>query len=144
MNAMTKTPAGGPPDVQPPRQDWALVVPDHQLIRIIGQGSGGQVWLARNVLGTYRAIKIMRASPASQSALENEFKGIANYEPLSRLHDGLVDILQVGCNREMGYFYYVMELADDAVNGQSIDPRRYVPRTVAQDMTRHNRLPIPE
>jgi hypothetical protein len=29
------------------------------LIRRIGQGSYGEVWLARNVMGTYRAVKIV-------------------------------------------------------------------------------------
>ena len=32
---------------------------DHELIRRIGQGSYGEVWLARNVMGTYRAVKIV-------------------------------------------------------------------------------------
>ncbi len=36
-------------------------------MRVIGEGSGGQVWLARNTLGAYRAIKIVlracRAQP---------------------------------------------------------------------------------
>ena len=37
------------------------VVPDHEVLRRIGGGSGGQVWLARNALGSYRAIKVVRA-----------------------------------------------------------------------------------
>src|SRR5438270_12031943 len=43
---------------------------------------------------------------------EREFKGIQKFEPISRSHEGLVDILQVGGTEE--YFYYIMELADDA------------------------------
>jgi hypothetical protein len=31
----------------------------------------------------------------------------------SRTHDGLMDVLQIGRNDAEGYFYYVMELADD-------------------------------
>ena len=34
-------------------------VPDHELIRLIGKGSYGEVWLGRNTLGTYRAVKIV-------------------------------------------------------------------------------------
>jgi len=34
------------------------------------------------------------------------------FEPISRSHEGFVDILQIGRNDEAGYFYYVMELAD--------------------------------
>ena len=141
---MSKPPAGRPPDARPHRPKFAPVVSDHQLIRIIGEGSGGQVWLATNVLGTYRAVKVVYGSCRNRKALEREFNGILKYEPLSRQHDGLVDILQVGYNHEAGYFYYVMELADDAINGQSFDPQKYIPRTLAQDMTRRRRLPIGE
>ena len=88
-------------------------IPDHELLRCIGRGSYGGVWLARNKLGTYRAVKIVyRSTFEGSRPFEREFKGIQKFEPLSRSHEGLVDILQVGSTEE--YFYYVMELADDA------------------------------
>jgi hypothetical protein len=34
-------------------------VHDHELLRIIGQGAYGDVWLARNILGEYRAVKVV-------------------------------------------------------------------------------------
>ena len=34
-------------------------IPDHELLRCIGQGSYGEVWLARSVLGEFRAIKVV-------------------------------------------------------------------------------------
>ena len=34
-------------------------IPDHELLRCIGEGSYGQVWLARNVMGEARAVKIV-------------------------------------------------------------------------------------
>ena len=141
---MSKPPTDRPPGAKPHQPESAPVVPDHELIRIIGKGSSGQVWLATNLLGTYRAIKVVYGPPGSRRGLEREFNGILKYEPLSRLHDGLVDILHVGYNHEAGYFYYVMELADDADDGQLIDPQQYVPRTVALDMMRRGRLPIGE
>jgi hypothetical protein len=52
--------------------------------------------------------------PYSPQPFERELSGIRKFEPISRLHDGLVDILQVGRNDQSGYFYCVMELADDA------------------------------
>src|SRR5436309_7316310 len=89
------------------------VIPDHQLLRRIGGGSYGEVWLARNKLGTLRAIKIVyRSTFEDARPFEREFKGIQKFEPISRSHEGLVDILQVGGTDD--YFYYVMELADDA------------------------------
>src|SRR5213595_3438702 len=90
-------------------------VPDHELLRRIGGGSYGEVWLARNVLGDYRAVKVIyRAKFEHDRAFEREFEGIQKFEPISRLHESQVDILHVGRNDEAGYFYYVMELADDA------------------------------
>jgi len=101
----------GPDPVPPP-------VPDHQLLRRIGGGSYGDVWLARNVVGTFRAVKLVyRSSFSSARPYEREFHGMQNYEPVSRRHEGLVDILQIGRNDEEGFFYYVMELADDAAGG---------------------------
>src|SRR5881397_1206102 len=88
-------------------------IPDHELIREIGRGSYGEVWLARNALGTYRAIKIVyRQTFVHDRPYEREFSGIQKSEPISRAHEGLVDILQVGRNDQAGFFYYVMELAD--------------------------------
>lgn len=120
-------------------------IPEHELIRPIGRGSGGTVWLARNSLGTFRAVKIIRAESTRRGlSFQGELNGVHKFEPVSRLHDGLVDILQVGGSEDAGYFYYVMELADDVDTGQMIDPERYVPRTLAQDMRQRGQLPIAE
>src|ERR1041384_7027286 len=97
----------------------APTVPDHQLLRRIGRGAYGEVWLARNVLGLYRAVKIVyRSSFEHNRPFEREFEGIQKFEPISRTHESQIDILHVGRNDEGGYFYYVMELADDAGRGQ--------------------------
>lgn len=120
-------------------------VPDHQIIRLIGSGSGGDVWLAKNALGTYRAIKIVQERAFKQRRpFEREFHGVLQFEPVSRLHDGLVDVLQVGHNEAAGYFYYVMELADDIATGQMIIPECYYPRTLEYDFRQRSRLPIGE
>jgi len=90
-------------------------IPDHALLRRIGEGSYGEVWLARNVMGTLRAVKIVhRASFDHDRPYEREYAGIQKFEPVSRNHNGFVDILQIGRDDEAGYFYYVMELADGA------------------------------
>jgi serine/threonine protein kinase len=133
-----QTGAPVPPPVPP-------VVPDHELIRIIGGGGSGEVWLARNVLGMCRAVKVVHARAFGQRRnFEREFNGVLKFEPVSRWHDGLMDILQVGCNDAGGYFYYVMELSDDVNTGQIIVPEQYVPRTLAYDQRQRHRLPIGE
>src|SRR5262245_57068567 len=93
-------------------------IPDHELLRPIGGGSYGEVWLARNVMGTLRAVKVVyRQTFESERPYEREFSGIQKFEPISRSHQGFVDILQVGRNDPAGYFYYVMELADPVEAG---------------------------
>jgi tetratricopeptide (TPR) repeat protein len=88
-------------------------VPDHELLRRIGRGAYGEVWLARSALGAYRAVKVVHRNDFEDSRpFEREFAGIQKFEPISRSHPGLVHILQAG--RRENYFYYVMELADDA------------------------------
>src|SRR5687767_9441797 len=96
-----------------------VVIPDHQLVRRIGRGGYGEIWLARTVMGTFRAVKIVfRSNFEDIKPYRREFKGIEKFEPLSRSHPGLVNILQIGLNNDGGYFYYVMELADDEVEGR--------------------------
>ncbi|HKW28139.1 MAG TPA: serine/threonine-protein kinase [Verrucomicrobiae bacterium] len=128
-----------------PKTSQLPAVPDHQMVRLIGSGSGGDVWLAKNALGTYRAVKIVQERSFKQRRpFEREFNGVLKFEPVSRLHDGLVNVLQVGHNEAAGYFYCVMELADDIATGQLIIPECYYPRTLEYDFRQRGRLPIGE
>jgi serine/threonine protein kinase len=117
-------------------------IPDHELVRRIGAGSYGEVWMARSVTGALRAVKIVyRRSFASDRPYAREFDGILKFEPISRTHPGLVSILHVGRNEATGCFYYLMELADDLERGTSIDPMEYVPRTL-DALLRHGPIPV--
>jgi TolB-like protein/Tfp pilus assembly protein PilF len=118
-------------------------IPDFELLRRIGHGSYGEVWLARNILGTYRAVKIIeRKAFQNEEAFEREFSGLQQFEPVSREHDGFVAILHVGRNRAEGFFYYVMELADNDSNGGQIEPETYVPKTLSNELARCGRLSV--
>ncbi|MCI0536567.1 MAG: protein kinase, partial [Verrucomicrobiales bacterium] len=87
---------------------------DLQLVRRIDAGNYGEVWLARSVVGTWRAVKIVRRDRfETAEPFEREYAGITAFEPVSLTHPGLVSILHVGRNEAEGWFYYVMELADD-------------------------------
>jgi serine/threonine protein kinase len=108
-------------------------IPDHELLQLIGRGSYGEVWLGCNKLGTLRAIKIVRRAAFEDARpFEREFKGIQKFEPISRSHDGLVDILQVGGTEE--YFYYVMELADDATQRSGVRDQTSAPEANPSDL----------
>lgn len=120
-------------------------IPDHQLLRPIGKGSYGLVWLARSAMGTFRAVKIVfRDRFQDERPFNRELSGIKRFEPISRSHEGFVDILQVGFDEAQGCFYYVMEIGDDAVTGQSIDPETYCPNTLLGEIARRGRLTLQE
>ncbi|MCX6926300.1 MAG: serine/threonine protein kinase [Verrucomicrobia bacterium] len=140
-------------------------IPDHTLIRRIGKGSYGEVWLARNALGVYRAVKIIdRRAFDDDRPFEREFAGMQRFEPVSRSHESQLNILQVG--RGPHCFYYVMELADDMGDvlpasrtslpaGESklqlglagkpaLQPDTYTPRNLRSELLLRGRLPVDE
>ena len=127
-----KTVTDGPPPA----------IPDHELVRCIGSGSYGKVWLARSVMGTYRAIKIIqRKNFPMQRPYDREFLGIQKFEPVSRTHPGLVTVLHIGRNDQAGYFFYIMEAADDVASGQKINADTYVPKTLHTELQKTARVP---
>src|ERR1041385_589780 len=120
-------------------------IPEHDLLRRIGRGSYGEVWLARAMTGVYRAVKIVHRQTFDDSRpFERELAGLHRFEPISRSHEGLIDVLQVGQNRDQGYFYYVMELGDDQRSGQLIDPDHYQPKNLAKEQAARGTLPFEE
>jgi TolB-like protein len=145
----------------------SLRVPDHELLHPIASGAYGEVWLARNVVGTLRAVKIVRRDQhASAESFEREFKGLQKFEPVSRSHAGLVDILTLGLLPDSAGFYYVMELADDVGQASRLPVQRaslladakleaspptgkmpapqYSPRTLRADLKSRGALPADE
>lgn len=120
-------------------------IPDFRLIRPIGSGSYGEVWLARSVTGAYRAIKIVRRDRFdSERTFEREFRGIEAFEPVSRTHGNLLQVLHVGRNEAAGFYFYVMELADDATGAPISDPDAYAPKTLRSVVRTGDRLPVSE
>lgn len=116
---------------------------DHELIRTIAAGAYGEVWLGQTIAGTMRAVKIVRRDQhSSEKTFEREFNGLCKFEPVSRSHPALVDILNLGMLPDGGGFFYVMELADNLNAGA---PREsYKPRTLRSEVQARGALPASE
>ena len=139
---------GQSPDFPAPTVQAAPPIPDYELLRRVGRGAYGEVWLARNLTGSFVAVKVVaRAAFEYDRPFEREFEGIKRFEPISRSDPAQVAVLHVG--RGDGFFYYVMELADDA-NAESgatphsalRTPDSYAPHTLREDLKRNGRLPV--
>jgi serine/threonine protein kinase len=110
-------------------------IPDHEMLAIIGRGAYGEIWLARSLTGALRAVKVVyRDTFETERAFNREFEGMSAFEPISRAHEGFVDILHVGRSVAGGFFYYVMELADDEVSGAEIEITCYAPKTLKAEL----------
>lgn len=93
--------------------------------------------MARSVTGALRAVKVVWREDYDQpEGFEREFEALKHYEPVSRKHPGLVNVLQVGRSDTEGFYYYVMELADDLEQGRNIDPATYRSHTLTAQMRR--------
>jgi hypothetical protein len=112
--------AGSPPDV-----------PDFDLIRPIGRGGFGQVWLATNrTTGHLRAVKVIPLHRAGTSdPAGREIMSITRLEAnLRRQHPSLLVIHHVGKTAE--HLFYVMDAADDVSGARASAGAGYRPATL--------------
>src|SRR5690606_22995663 len=111
----------------------------------IGRGSYGDVWLARGVTGVFRAVKIVwRDRFPDARPYAREFEGVTRFASISLREPSQLALLHTGRSDDAGFFYYVMELADDAEHGRTIDPSTYVPLTLKELRARRGKLPPSE
>jgi serine/threonine protein kinase len=119
------------------------------LLRQIGGGTYGEVWLARESdgeEGAFRAVKLVRRDRFEDAhPYEREWRGQQRFESLSRSHVGIVDVLRLERDDAHGLFFSVMELADDAdVDATEVNPKTYEPRTLQGQLAAHGALPPAE
>jgi len=139
------SPQGATPAVAAAANANAPSIPDHTLLRCIGRGAYGEVWLVRDVIGRHQAVKIVKERNFPNAApYEREFKGIERFASVSRQHPGLVQVLHIGRHDAGGYFFYIMELADDDSGAMPLVPDRYSPRTLASELARRGHIPVRE
>ena len=129
------TPLGRPRDE--PADDGPagppIAVPNHELIRCLGAGGFGQVWLARHALTEHhRASKIIPADKVL------ELDGLRRLKQRVPAHPNLFPIEEVGAVDD--WLYCLMPLADAATTDQAVlDHTSYQPLTLREHLTRQGR-----
>jgi CHASE2 domain-containing sensor protein len=125
-----------------------LETPDYKRVEPpFGKGAYGQVWIARNAVGQWQAVKAIYRKHFGEddSPYEREFKGIERYKPVSDKHPGLLRVDFVSMMKPQGYFYYVMELGDAVTPGWEQNPASYTPLDLAALCSiRNGRLTVAE
>jgi CHASE2 domain-containing sensor protein len=128
-----------PEDKPPEAPDYELLQPP------IGEGGFGKVWIVRNAIGQWQALKAVYQSKFGENRhpYESEFRGLQKYKPVSEKHPGLLRIDLVSKMKDEGYFYYVMELGDAQQAGWEKDPSLYKPRDLENMRKQSGKKPMP-
>lgn len=108
------------------------VIPDFDLIRPIGEGGFGQVWLAINrATKRLRAVKVIRLRVSGRRDLAGrEINSLVRLEDnLKYKHPNLLAIHHVAKTAE--FLYYVMDLADDLSGAAATAEAGYRPATLS-------------
>ncbi|MEC8243462.1 MAG: serine/threonine-protein kinase [Verrucomicrobiota bacterium] len=138
---MTKDPTTlGKGDKKPLSDPITPVIPDYDLIRVIGKGSFGEVWVALDATGSPCALKIIYKGESDDQIFNKELEGVTSYLPISRSNLGLVTILHVGKDPESEFYYYTMELADNANESVGKEWENYQAKTLSSIIGSTNNL----
>jgi serine/threonine protein kinase len=106
-------------------------VPDYDLIRPIGEGGFGRVWLAANqTTGQLRAVKLIPLRQSgSTDAAGREIVSLTRLEANRGCrHQNLLCVYHVGKTAE--HLFYVMDLADDISGRPATDDPNYQAATL--------------
>ena len=110
------------------------------LVREIGHGAYGVVYLARKDNGERAAVKVCRRDDLPGELYERELRGARLYKTIPRT-TGLVSMLELV--EEPWGFYSIMELADDEFDEETSE-ELYRPKTLASIIEGEKALTLEE
>ncbi len=117
----------------------------YALVREIGSGGFGSVWLARSQTGIWRAVKFVGSpSDDDRDLFRRELAGITRFQAATLGQPTQLAILHVETDDSERALRYVMELADDASGSPAFSPETYVPLTLRELRRRRGRIPVAE
>ena len=112
-----------------------------RLLREIGRGAYGTVYLAEGPDGRLAAVKVCRRDGTEEERYQRELRGAKLYMSVSQ-SEGLVRMREV-VEEDWG-FYSVMDLADDEFDRADASPESYRPKTLAKVIEGEKALPLKE
>lgn len=134
MNASRNTENIEAPDAREKCGEW-------RLLREIGRGAYGVVYLAEASDGRLAALKLCRRDGTEEARYQRELRGAKLYMSVSQ-SEGLVRMREV-VEEDWG-FYSVMDLADDEFDRAEVEPESYRPKTLAKVIEGEKALPLKE
>ena len=123
-------------DLSSDKQTSPPQVPDLDLIRRVGRGGFGEVWLATNrTTGQLRAVKLIPLNRSSTTGpAGREITSITCLEVnLRAQHPNLLGIHHIGKTAE--HLFYIMDPADDVSGGMASSNPSYRPATLQSRLT---------
>jgi serine/threonine protein kinase len=130
------TPANARPQAPPD-------LPAHlELLRLIGAGASGSVYLARDRrLGRTVALKLMPLEPGEETLAETQRRFAAEVATSSRLqHPDIIATLDAGCAGTLAWL--VMELVPGTALSRYTQPRRLLPELLVLEIVRRMALAL--
>ena len=110
-----------------------------RLVREIGRGAYGTVYLAEKDDGERAAVKVCRCDDIGKERYARELRGAKLYSAIPH-QEGLVRMRELA--EESWGFYAVMDLADDEFDGDPRTSAEYHPKTLARVIEGEKALPL--
>lgn len=120
-------------------------VPGFRLLRKIGAGASGEVWIARNdVDERVCAMKVVRFNGLDSGVwFKTELKALRAFAKLDDRPDSLIEILHVGEYKDGKYLFYTMPPAD-GIGGVGPEAKTYNAISLGVRLRKEKMLSLPE
>ncbi|MBO5763384.1 MAG: hypothetical protein J6R85_05885 [Lentisphaeria bacterium] len=103
-------------------------IPDYRIFGRCGKGGGGTVWAAWDAASNPRAVKVIPVDPeVDPERFSAGLRAVSAFAAASQHNRYLIQIYHIGVGE--GFWYYVMDLADNRYPGNWED--RYEPDSLA-------------